>query len=97
MAYPCSVSTLALVGTRSCKKIHHKLMERSMNIEEMKGLGKDYLTPKEVAGCLGCTAYAINQQAASDASKLGFQVVIIGKRVKIPRKAFVRFMEGETE
>lgn len=65
-----------------------------MSVEEMKGLPKDYLTPKDVAGCLGCTAYAINQQAAADASKLGFPVVIIGKRVKIPRGAFIRFMEG---
>lgn len=65
-----------------------------MSVEEMKGLSKDYLTPKDIAGCLGCTAYAVNQQAAADASKLGFPVVIIGKRVKIPREAFIRFMEG---
>lgn len=67
-----------------------------MSVEEMKGLSKDYLTPKDIARCLGCTAYAINQQAAADASKLGFPVVIIGKRVKIPREAFIRFMEGRS-
>lgn len=67
-----------------------------MSVEEMKGLSKDYLTPKDIAGCLGCTAYAVNQQAAADASKLGFPVVIIGKRVKIPREAFIRFMEGRS-
>lgn len=68
-----------------------------MKVEELKGLEADYLTPKDVAECLGCTAYAINQQAAADASKLGFPVSIIGKRVKIPRKAFIRFMEGEVK
>lgn len=68
-----------------------------MNVEEMKELPKDYLTPKDVAGCLGCTAYAINQQAAANAGKLGFPVIMVGKRVKIPRKAFIRFMEGEKE
>lgn len=68
-----------------------------MSVEEMKGLSKDYLTPKDVAGCLGCTAYAINQQAAANAGKLGFPVIMVGKRVKIPRKAFIRFMEGEKE
>lgn len=68
-----------------------------MSIEEMKGLAQDYLTPRDVAGCLGCTAYAINQQAKGDAGKLGFPVVIIGKRVKIPRIAFIKFMEGEKE
>lgn len=65
-----------------------------MSIEELKAHGKDFLTPKDVAKCLGCTAYAINQQAAADASKLGFPVIMVGKRVKIPRKAFIRFMEG---
>ena len=67
-----------------------------MSVNEMKGLEKDFLTPMEIAPCLGCTAYAINQQAAADASKLGFPVVIIGKRVKIPREAFIRFMEGRS-
>ena len=67
-----------------------------MSVNEMKALEKDFLTPREIAPCLGCTAYAINQQAASDASKLGFPVVIIGKRVKIPREAFIRFMEGRS-
>lgn len=66
-----------------------------MTLSEMKEAGKDWLTPKEVAGCLGCTPYAINQQAATDAGKLGFPVIMVGKRVKIPRKAFIRFMEGE--
>lgn len=68
-----------------------------MNVNELKKLEVDFLTPKDVAPCLGCTAYAINQQAAADAGKLGFPVVIIGKRVKIPRKAFIRFMEGEVQ
>lgn len=66
-----------------------------MTLSEMKEVGRDWLTPKEVAGCLGCTAYAINQQAAVDADRLGFPIIMIGKRVKIPRKAFIRFMEGE--
>ena len=66
-----------------------------MSVEEMKTLTADYLTPKDIAACLGYTAYAINQQAAADASKLGFPTIIIGKRVKIPRKAFIHFMEGE--
>ena len=66
-----------------------------MTLSEMKGVSRDYLTPKEVAGCLGCTPYAINQQAAADAGKLGFPVIMVGKRVKIPRVAFIRFMEGD--
>lgn len=68
-----------------------------MSVDEMKGMSADYLTPKEIAPCLGCTAYAINQQAAADAGKLGFPVIMVGKRVKIPRKAFIRFMEGEIQ
>lgn len=68
-----------------------------MTVSDMRGVARDYLTPAEIAPALGCTPYAINQQAAADPAKLGFPVVIVGKRVKIPRKAFIRFMCGEKE
>lgn len=55
---------------------------------------KEMLTPKDVAGFLGCDPYSINLQAQRDPTKLGFPVVVIGTRVKIPAAAFVRFCEG---
>lgn len=66
-----------------------------MNLEEIKKSDREWLTPREVAKCLGCNPYAISQQAARDASQLGFPVIKIGQRVKIPKRAFIKFMEGE--
>lgn len=52
------------------------------------------LTPSDVAPVLGCDPYAINIQAREDASKLGFPVIMIGTRVKIPRLSFLQFIGG---
>lgn len=65
-----------------------------MTLEEIKQSTKDVLTPNDVCGVLGCAAYSINQQVKADASKLGFPVMMCGNRVKIPRVAFIAFMEG---
>lgn len=66
-----------------------------MTLEEMKRSTKTILTPTDVCELLSCRPYAINQQARSDPSKLGFPVVVTGTRVKIPREAFIRFFEGQ--
>ena len=68
-----------------------------MTLEELRQVDREWLTPKQIAGCLGCNPYAINQQAASDAGKLGFPIIMVGRRVKIPKRAFIRFMEGQHE
>jgi len=43
---------------------------------------------------LHCDPYAINVQAHADPSKLGYKVNIQGRRVRIPRLAFIQYMEG---
>lgn len=65
-----------------------------MTIAEMKLSKKSVLTPGDVCEVLECGRYAINQQAHADPSKLGFPVIVTGRRVKIPREAFIRFFEG---
>ena len=65
-----------------------------MTIAEMKKSTKTVLTPGDVCEVLSCGRYAINQQAHADPSKLGFPVIITGRRVKIPREAFIRYFEG---
>ncbi len=68
-----------------------------MTFEEIKKSNKDFLIPADVAEILGCSAYSINQQAAKNIKDLGFNASKIGSRVKIPRIAFINFMEGKTE
>ena len=64
-----------------------------MTLEEIKALDREMLIPADVAEVIGCEPYAINVQAKADASKLGFPVCVMGTRVRIPRRAFLNWME----
>ena len=78
-----------------------RLIERSgtMTMEEIKQSRKDILIPADVADVLGCDKYAINLQVKKDketgTNSFPFPTMLIGTRVKIPRKAFIKAMEGE--
>ena len=67
-----------------------------MTLEEIKASEKEILTPSDVAPVLACDPYKITLQAKQDAAEgtrsLGFNVSVIGTRVKIPRRAFLAFM-----
>ena len=67
-----------------------------MTLEEIKASTKDILTAADIAPVLGCDPYNIILQAKQDAKEgvnnLGFNVTVVGTRVKIPRLAFLRFM-----
>ena len=62
--------------------------------EEICSSPKEMLTPADVCEVLECKAQSIRNQARNDASKLGFPVVVIGNRVKIPKSAFLKYLEG---
>lgn len=66
-----------------------------MTLDDIKALDKPFLVPTDVAPYLGVDPYSINVQAKQDASKLGFPVIVIGTRVKIPKEAFIRFVTGK--
>lgn len=68
-----------------------------MTYDEILHSEKDYLTSADIAGVLHCDPYKLTLQARTDPIKLGFPVVIVGKRVRYPRKAFIRFWEGMTK
>ena len=53
-----------------------------MTLEEIKALDRDVITPAQAAGALQCDPQYI-------------PVVVLRSRVKIPRIAFIRYMEGE--
>jgi hypothetical protein len=68
-----------------------------MTIEAIKALDREFLTPAEIAPILGCNAQDIRWQARTAPERLGFPVIIIKSRTKIPRRGFIRWMEGEKE
>ncbi len=64
------------------------------SLEEISAYPREWLTCQQVSGVLNCNPYALHVQAVKDQSKLGFPVVVIGNRVKIPKRAFIEFMRG---
>lgn len=63
-----------------------------MTLQEMRESTKEFLTPEDVAGFIGCMAYSITAQAKDDPMCLGFAVSVIGTRVRIPRRAFLHWL-----
>lgn len=66
-----------------------------MTLEQIKQSNKDMLTCADVATVLGCNAYTLHMQAQERPELLGFSVICMGNRVKIPRLAFIKFIEGD--
>lgn len=71
-------------------------------LEELEKIDREFLIPKDIAPILGVNPYNINVQAKQDVkmgvNSLGFPVIVIGTRVKIPKRAFIRYIrEGNVE
>ena len=63
-----------------------------MTIKEMIASEKVFLTANDVSELLQCDPNDLRQQAHVDQSKLGFQTIVIGRSVKIPRLPFLKFI-----
>ena len=70
-----------------------------MTLEEIKESDKDMLIPADICDILGVDKYSINVQVKQDKrqgiNSFPFPTMLIGSRVKIPRKAFIKAMEGD--
>lgn len=65
-----------------------------MTLEQIKQSNKDILTCADVSKVLKCNPYSLHMQAQQRPETLGFPVICMGNRVKIPRKPFIQFIEG---
>lgn len=65
-----------------------------MTLDEIKSSSKEVLTCKDVADVLACNPATLHMQAVEQPWRLGFPVIVMGSRVKIPRLAFINFMNG---
>ena len=65
-------------------------------IEELRRMTEDTITPNTAARYLKCNPQLIRTAARQRPELLGFPVSCIGNRVKIPRVAFIKFLEGKT-
>jgi len=53
---------------------------------------KPYLTPSEAAPLIGMNPHTLRVTAREAPQKLGFPVIVTGRRVRIPRKPFYEFL-----
>lgn len=65
-----------------------------ITLEALRTMNQETISPAIAARVLGCDPQWIRITARTDRAALGFPVVVIGHRVKIPRVAFIKFMEG---
>lgn len=66
-----------------------------MTLFEIESMEKETLSVAEVCSCLGGDPLAFRIQARTNPAALGFPVIVLGSRVKIPKQAFLKFMRGE--
>lgn len=66
-----------------------------MTLKELRELEREYLTADQIAGVLGSDPQTIRTAARADPQRLGFPVIVIGSRVKIPRVPFLRYMGAD--
>ena len=71
---------------------------KAMTLEELKALDKEMLIPADIAPILGVAQYSINVQVKEDKqtgkNSFCFPTLLIGTRVLIPRRAFIKVLEG---
>ncbi len=68
-----------------------------MTLEELEAIPGEVLTCKQIAPILGAKADNLHQQAVEAPHMLGFPVIVMKSRVKVPKRAFIRFMREGTK
>lgn len=66
-----------------------------LTLKDIKQMEKDVITPAEAAQVVGCDPQLIRLEAREKPENLGFPVIIVRSRIKIPRMAFIKYMEGD--
>ena len=66
-----------------------------MTIAELAECRKPFLMASDIAPILDCDPQGLRVQARENPAALGFPVTVIGKRVRIPTKAFKDYVRQE--
>lgn len=64
-------------------------------LEKLKALPDETITVAQVAKVLRVDPQSIREAARQRPDLLGFPVIVYGRKVKIPRKPFIKFVQGE--
>lgn len=68
-------------------------MSPSAALERIRSMTAATLTPADIAPVLGSDPNTIRMQARANPEALGFPVLQVGNRTKIPREPFLRYIE----
>lgn len=63
-----------------------------MTLDEIKKSDAVFLLPSDISEVLDCDAQAIRDIARAEPERLGFPIIRMGTRTRIPRKAFLKFL-----
>ena len=64
-------------------------------LDKLKALPDETITVAQVAKVLRVDPQSIREAARQRPDLLGFPVIVYGRKVKIPRKPFIKFVQGE--
>lgn len=65
-----------------------------MTLKEIEESTKEVLTCQDVSAVLKCNPATLHMQAMKAPQFLGFPVIVMGSRVKIPRRPFINYMKN---
>ena len=68
-----------------------------MTLDDIKALDKEVLVAEDVAQIISCNPHWLRLMARENPKALGFPVICVKNRVKIPRRAFIEFREKGRE
>lgn len=66
-----------------------------MTLDDIRASSRIYLSPADIAPILQCDPHSIRVQAHQDPSALGYPVIVIGRRIRIPRVPFIQYLGGD--
>ncbi len=69
--------------------------EAHAEFARLKTLDKPFFAPRDVFRLLGVASYSINLTAYEDPKSLGYPVMLSGRRVRIPRAAFLEYVRRD--
>ena len=68
--------------------------KQALTLADIAKMDKEFLVPAQVSQILRCAPYHINLMSKTEKGRqsLGFPVMRVKSRVKIPRRAFLEYM-----
>lgn len=65
-----------------------------MTLKDIEALPRETISACEAAAVIGCNPQLLRIQARQDPQALGFPVICLPKRVKIPKAGFIAWFRG---